>query len=231
MERLIRDVLKANLDLPRYGLVTFTWGNVSAIDRSRGIVVIKPSGVAYEEMNEEHMVVMELDGKVIHGRFRPSSDTKTHLEIYRSFAAVGGIVHTHSRWATIWAQAGREIEAYGTTHADYFYGRIPCTRQLTHEEIEGEYEANTGKLIVETLQGAALDAAAMPGILVNGHGPFAWGKSAADAVHNAVVLEEVAMMALHTLQLAPGRQAVEQVLLDKHYFRKHGSNAYYGQAK
>lgn len=230
MDKLIRQVWEANLDLPRYGLVTFTWGNVSAIDRSRGLVVIKPSGVAYEGMTEQHMVVIDMDGKVVQGDCRPSSDTETHLEIYRNFSDVNGVVHTHSRWATIWAQTGRPIEAYGTTHADYFYGQIPCTRKLTREEIADEYERNTGKVIVATFHERNIDAAAVPGVLVSGHGPFAWGKSGKEAVHNAVVMEEVAMMAVHTLQIAPDCQPLEQVLLDKHYFRKHGSNAYYGQA-
>lgn len=230
MDKLIRQVWEANLDLPRYGLVTFTWGNVSAIDRSRGLVVIKPSGVAYEGMTEQHMVVIDMDGKVVQGDCRPSSDTETHLEIYRNFSDVNGVVHTHSRWATIWAQTGRPIEAYGTTHADYFYGQIPCTRKLTREEIAEEYERNTGKVIVATFHERNIDAAAVPGVLVSGHGPFAWGKSGKEAVHNAVVMEEVAMMAVHTLQIAPDCQPLEQVLLDKHYFRKHGSNAYYGQA-
>jgi len=229
MDKIIREVWEANLDLPKYGLVTFTWGNVSAIDRTRGLVIIKPSGIAYEEMTEKHMVVVDLDGKVIQGDCRPSSDTETHLEIYKAFSGVGGVVHTHSRYATIWAQASKGIPAFGTTHADYFYGEIPCTRKLTAEEIHTDYEKNTGKVIVETFHNTSIDPVAVPGVVVSGHGPFTWGKSGHDAVHNAVVMEEVAMMALHTLQLTSNCTSLEQVLLDKHYFRKHGSNAYYGQ--
>lgn len=229
MEKLIREVLDANLDLPKYGMVTFTWGNVSAIDRSRGLVVIKPSGVPYEVMGEKHMVVVDLDGKVVQGDCRPSSDTDIHLEVYKAFGKVGGVVHTHSRWATVWAQANRGIPAFGTTHADYFYGEIPCTRILTAEEINTGYEKNTGKVIIETFCERSIDPIAVPGVLVSGHGPFAWGKNSQDAVHNAVVIEEIAMMAMNTLQLNSSCQSLEQVLLDKHYFRKHGSNAYYGQ--
>lgn len=231
MDKLIREVLDANLDLPKYGMVTFTWGNVSAIDRSRGLMVIKPSGVPYDVMGEQHMVVVDLDGKVVQGDYRPSSDTDIHLEIYKAFPEVGGVVHTHSRWATIWAQASRGIPAFGTTHADYFYGEIPCTRNLTAEEINTRYEQNTGKVIIETFQQRSIDPIAVPGVLVSGHGPFAWGKGGKDAVHNAVVLEELAMMAMNTLQLNTACQSLNQVLLDKHYFRKHGSNAYYGQGK
>ena len=231
MNSWIQEVLEANLSLPAYGMVTFTWGNVSAVDRKRGLVVIKPSGVAYEEMKLEHMVVLDIDGRVVQGSCRPSSDTQTHLEIYRSFPGVGGVVHTHSRWATAWAQAGRGIPAFGTTHADYFYGEIPCTRPLNAAEIREDYEINTGKVIVETFLSRKIDPAAVPGALVSGHGPFAWGKNAHDAVHNAVVQEEVAMMAFQTLQLAPGCPPIDQVLLDKHYLRKHGTNAYYGQGK
>ncbi|MBP2628081.1 MAG: L-ribulose-5-phosphate 4-epimerase [Firmicutes bacterium] len=231
MDKLIREVLDANLDLPKYGMVTFTWGNVSAIDRSRGLIVIKPSGIAYDIMEERHMVVVDLDGNVVQGDYRPSSDTDTHLEIYKAFPKIGGVVHTHSRWATIWAQASRGIPAFGTTHADYFYGEIPCTRNLTAEEINTAYEQNTGKIIIETFHERFIDPSAVPGVLVSGHGPFAWGKSGQEAVHNAVVMEEVAMMAMNTLQFNPNSQSLEQVLLDKHYFRKHGSNAYYGQKK
>lgn len=231
MDKLIREVLDANLDLPKYGMVTFTWGNVSAIDRSRGLMVIKPSGIPYDVMGEQHMVVVDLDGKVVQGDYRPSSDTDIHLEIYKAFPKVGGVVHTHSRWATIWAQASRGIPAFGTTHADYFYGEIPCTRNLTAEEVNARYEQNTGKVIIETFQQRSIDPIAVPGVLVSGHGPFAWGKGGKDAVHNAVVLEELAMMAMNTLQLNTGCQSLNQVLLDRHYFRKHGSNAYYGQGK
>ena len=227
----IKSVLEANLDLPRYGMVTFTWGNVSAIDRERGLVVIKPSGVSYENMKAEHMVVVDLDGKVIQGNYRPSSDTDTHLVLYREFPAIGGVVHTHSRWATAWAQAEKGIPAFGTTHADYFYGEIPCTRNLSNAEIDTGYEENTGLVIVETFRKRNIDPKAVPGVLVSGHGPFAWGKDAHDAVHNAVVMEEVAMMAFQTLQLNPLIEGISQNLLDKHYLRKHGSNAYYGQVK
>ena len=227
LEHLKEQVCKANLELPRYGLVTFTWGNVSAIDRASGLVVIKPSGVEYDEMTADDMVVVDLDGKVVEGRYKPSSDTPTHLVLYKAFSNIGGIVHTHSRWATAWAQAGRGIPAYGTTHGDYFYGEIPCTRKMTPAEIGGAYEAETGNVIVETF--AASDADAIPAVLVHSHGPFAWGKDAHEAVHNAVVLEEVANMALHTEQLNPQIPSMQQELLDKHYLRKHGKNAYYGQ--
>ena len=229
MDKLIREVLEANLELPKAGLVVFTWGNVSAIDRARGLVVIKPSGVPYDGMGVEHMVVIDLDGKVISGDFKPSSDTDTHLEIYRSFPDIGGIVHTHSRWATIWAQACVGIPAYGTTHADYFYGEIPCTRKLTKDEIGASYELNTGKVIVETFVSRGIDPIAIPGVVVAGHGPFTWGKNAADAVHNAIVMDECAMMAINTQLVNPKIQPIEQDLLDKHYLRKHGKNAYYGQ--
>ena len=229
MKDWIQDVLAANLALPKYGMVTFTWGNVSAIDRKRGLVAIKPSGVPYENMLPEHMVVVGLDGKVVQGTCRPSSDTATHLEIYRAFPSVGGVVHTHSRWATAWAQTGKGIPALGTTHADYFYGEIPCARSLNREEIETDYEINTGRVIVQTFQEKGLDPLAVPGVLVSGHGPFAWGRDAHDAVHNSVVLEEVAMMALQTLQLRPDIPPIDQALLDKHYLRKHGKDAYYGQ--
>ena len=230
MKEWIESVLEANLALPKYGMVTFTWGNVSSIDRARGLVVIKPSGVAYDGMTIEHMVVIDLAGNVVQGNCRPSSDTATHLELYRSFPAIGGIVHTHSRWATAWAQSGRGIPAFGTTHADYFYGEIPCARPLSEAEIRSDYELNTGKVIVDTLVSRGIDPTAVPGVLVSGHGPFAWGRNAEDAVHNAVVMEEVAMMALQTLQLNPEAMPIDQMLLDKHYMRKHGKDAYYGQA-
>ena len=230
MKEWIQSVLEANLALPKYGMVTFTWGNVSSIDRARGLMVIKPSGVAYDGMTIEHMVVVDLAGKIVQGNCRPSSDTATHLELYRSFPSIGGVVHTHSRWATAWAQSGRGIPAFGTTHADYFYGEIPCARPLNEAEIRSDYELNTGKVIVDTLISRGIDPVAVPGVLVSGHGPFAWGRNAEDAVHNAVVMEEVAMMALQTLQLNPAAMPIDQMLLDKHYLRKHGTDAYYGQA-
>ena len=222
-------VLCANLDLPKHGLVTFTWGNVSGIDRERGLVVIKPSGVSYEKMAVGDLVVLDLDGNPIEGSLRPSSDTPTHLALYRQYAAIGGIVHTHSTHATAWAQAGRAIPAFGTTHADYFHGPVPCSRPLTKAEVDSEYEANTGKVIIETI--GAANPMEIPGIIVSEHAPFTWGKDAHDAVHNAVVLEEVARMALFTLQISPNRSGVSDYLLDKHYLRKHGANAYYGQSK
>ncbi len=229
LEELKAAVCAANLLLPKHGLVTFTWGNVSGIDRARGLVVIKPSGVAYEGMSPEDMTVVDLDGKIVEGRYKPSSDTATHLELYRAFPACGGVVHTHSRWATSFAQAGRPIPALGTTHADDFYGEIPCTRAMTEAEIAGEYEKETGRVIVETFAGR--DPAAVPAVLVRSHGPFAWGKDAAEAVHNAVVLEEAAFMAFHALMLSPAQPPIPQALLDRHYLRKHGKNAYYGQDK
>lgn len=219
-------VLKANLELVKQGLVIFTWGNVSSIDRERGYVVIKPSGVAYEDMTAEDMVVVDLDGRVVEGKLRPSSDTPTHLILYRAFPHIGGIVHTHSSWATAWAQAGKPIPALGTTHADYFYGPVPCTRKLTETEIQSAYEAETGNVIVETFRN--LDPTAVPGVLVNNHAPFTWGKNPNEAVHNAKVLEEVAKMAWVTLQINP-TATIDQFLLDKHYLRKHGKDSYYGQ--
>ncbi len=227
LEELKQQVLEANLLLPKHDLVTFTWGNVSAIDREKGLVVIKPSGVSYETMKASDMVVVDLEGKVVEGSLRPSSDTPTHIELYKAFPAIGGIVHTHSRWATSFAQAGISIEPLGTTHADYFYGPIPCIRSLTDEEIKGEYEKNTGLVIAQAFKG--IDPAAVPGCLVRNHGPFAWGKNAKEAVHNAVVMEEVAFMNYHAKTLAPDAPCVSQALLDKHYYRKHGKNAYYGQ--
>ncbi|HCD1616153.1 TPA: L-ribulose-5-phosphate 4-epimerase [Serratia marcescens] len=229
MNELKRQVLAANLSLPAYGLVTFTWGNVSAIDRQSGLVVIKPSGIAYEAMTLEDLVVVDLEGKVREGHRKPSSDTATHLALYRAFADIGGVVHTHSRNATIWAQAGQPIPALGTTHADYFYGDIPCTRPMSEAEIAGDYEGETGKVIIETFNQTGRDPQQVPGVLVYSHGPFAWGKDAADAVHNAVVLEEVAIMAMATRQLAPAIAPMQPELLDKHFLRKHGKHAYYGQ--
>ncbi|MFO7583279.1 MAG: L-ribulose-5-phosphate 4-epimerase [Anaerolineales bacterium] len=230
LETLKEQVFQANLQLPKHGLVTFTWGNVSGIDRTQGLVVIKPSGVSYEAMQAADMVVVELEtGKVVEGALKPSSDTPTHLELYKAFPNIGGIVHTHSRWATSFAQAGRGIMPLGTTHADYFYGEIPCTRKMTAAEIQGEYEKETGLVIKETFQDKDPDA--VPAALVYSHGPFAWGKDALAAVHNAVVLEEIAFMNFHTMQLTPEIQPMQQELLDKHYLRKHGANAYYGQEK
>ena len=227
LEALKRQVLEANLLLPKYGLVTFTWGNVSGIDREAGLFVIKPSGVPYEGMTEEDMVVVDLTGKVAEGKWKPSSDTPTHLELYLAFPNIGGVVHTHSRWATSFAQAGRGIPALGTTQADYFYGEIPCTRPMTDAEIRGEYERETGRVIAETFRSRSADD--VPGVLVHSHGPFAWGTDAENAVHNAVVMEEVAFMDYHALTLSPAHTAMQQTLLDKHYLRKHGKNAYYGQ--
>ena len=235
LDTLKQQVLEANLLLPEYGLITFTWGNVSGIDREKGLVVIKPSGVEYNGMTAEHLVAVELEtGKIADGSLSPSSDTATHLILYKAFPDIGGVVHTHSRWATIFAQAGRGIPALGTTHADYFYGEIPCTRKMTSQEITGDYEADTGKVIIERF--AELDPNAIQAVLVHGHGPFTWGKDAREAVHNAVVLEEIAFMAWHDIMLAerssyPDIAPMQQELLDKHYLRKHGKNAYYGQKK
>ncbi|MFG1173140.1 L-ribulose-5-phosphate 4-epimerase [Erwiniaceae bacterium CAU 1747] len=227
---LKEQVLEANLALPEHNLVTFTWGNVSAIDRASGRVAIKPSGVDYEVMTVDDIVVVDLEsGRVIEGSKKPSSDTATHLALYRAFTSIGGIVHTHSRHATIWAQSGLDLPAWGTTHADYFYGRIPCTRLMTPQEIADDYEHNTGEVIIETFRSRDISPAAVPAVLVNAHGPFAWGSDAENAVHNAVVLEEVAYMGIFSRQLAPGIGDMQQVLLDKHYLRKHGANAYYGQ--
>ena len=229
LEKLKQQVLEANLLLPKYGLVTFTWGNVSGIDRETGLVVIKPSGVSYEGMAAEDMVVVDLDGKVAEGKWKPSSDTPTHLALYRAFPGLGGVVHTHSRWATSFAQAGMDIPAMGTTQGDYFYGDIPCTRRMTPQEIAGEYELETGNVIIETFREREVDPVQVPAVLVQSHGPFAWGKDAMDAVHNAVVLEEVAFMDWHAMTITPLAQRMQQELLDKHYLRKHGSGAYYGQ--
>lgn len=229
LEELKQKVYEANMLLPKYGLVTFTWGNVSAIDRASGLFVIKPSGVDYEVMKPEDMVVVDLDGKVVEGSLNPSSDTPTHLELYKGFPGIGGVVHTHSAYATSFAQSGRDIPCYGTTHADYFYGPIPCARCLTKEEIDEAYELNTGKLIVGEFKRLNKDPEAVPAVLCKNHGPFAWGKDAMNAVHNAVVLEEVAKMALFTEQINKYVAPAPKELQDKHYFRKHGANAYYGQ--
>jgi L-ribulose-5-phosphate 4-epimerase len=230
LERLKELVFQANLLLPKHNLVTFTWGNVSGIDREQGLMVIKPSGVPYDGMKAEDMVVVEMEtGKVVEGRLKPSSDTPTHVELYQAFPNIGGIVHTHSRWATSFAQAGRGIMALGTTHGDYFYGEIPCTRKMTKGEIEGEYEKETGLVIKETFQGKDPDA--IPAVLAHSHGPFTWGTDPMGAVHNAVVLEEIAFMNFHAMMLEPSLPSMQQELLDKHYLRKHGASAYYGQKK
>ena len=229
LENLKEKVLQANLQLPEYDLVKFTWGNVSAIDRALGLVVIKPSGLPYKSMTAEDMVVVDLQGNVVEGKWKPSSDMPTHLELYKAFPHCGGIVHTHSRWATIFAQAGKDIPALGTTHGDYFHGSIPCTRPMIREEIAGEYERETGNVIAEVFRIREIDPQAVPAANALSHGPFIWGKDAAEAVHNAVVLEEVALMAWHAMVLAPERTAMQDQLLDKHYYRKHGTNAYYGQ--
>jgi len=227
---LKKRVLEANLLLPHYELVTFTWGNVSEIDREKGVIAIKPSGVDYADMTIDDIVIVDLSNHIIEGTLNPSSDTATHIELYKAFPSIGGIVHTHSRNATIWAQAEMDIPALGTTHADYFYGDIPCTRKLTKGEIAVDYEKNTGLVIIEEFSKRKVDARAMPGVVVSGHAPFCWGKNAHDAVHNAVVLEEISAMALATRQLNPVI-TIQQELSDKHYFRKHGTNAYYGQKK
>lgn len=228
LEKLKEEVLKANLMLPEYGLVTFTWGNVSARDAETGLMVIKPSGVSYKEMTSDNMVIVDIKtGESVEGNYRPSSDTPTHLELYRRYNNLGGIVHTHSRWATSFAQAGLGITPMGTTHGDYFYGEIPCTRDMTPEEIKGEYEKETGKVIIETF--GSIDPLTVPAVLVKNHGPFAWGKDPFEAVHNAVVLEEVAFMNFHALMLNSNASDLSKELLDRHYLRKHGKNAYYGQ--
>ena len=229
LEELKQQVLEANLLLPKHGLVTFTWGNVSGIDRERGLVVIKPSGVEYDGMKAEDMVVVDLNGNRVEGRYKPSSDTPTHVALYKAFPTLGGVIHTHSRWATSFAQAGRGIPAYGTTQGDYFYGEIPCTRKMTPAEIGGEYELETGSVVIETFRDRHIDPDQVPAVLVHSHGPFAWGTDPMNAVHNAVVLEEVAFMAFHALALEPGLPPMQQELLDKHYLRKHGPGAYYGQ--
>jgi L-ribulose-5-phosphate 4-epimerase len=229
LEELKIKVYEANMELPKRGLVTYTWGNVSAIDRATKLFVIKPSGVDYDTMSPDDMVVMDLEGNKVEGKYKPSSDTPTHLELYRRYEEIGGIVHTHSPEATSWAQAGRSIPLYGTTHADYFYGETPCARSLTPEEINGEYERNTGLVIIETFDERGLNPMYTPGVLCTNHGPFTWGKDAAEAVHNAVVLEEVAKMALKTELINPDVKVAPDCIRDKHFFRKHGENAYYGQ--
>ena len=229
LEQLKKEVYEANMLLPKYGLVTFTWGNVSGIDREQGLFVIKPSGVEYDKLTPDDMVVMSLTGEKIEGKYKPSSDTATHIEIYKAFPYVGGVVHTHSSYATSWAQAGRGIPCYGTTHADYLYGEIPCVRNLTQEEIDEGYEMNTGKLIVNYFKENNIDPEAMPAVLCKNHGPFTWGKDAHEAVHNSVVLEEVAKMAYRAETINKEIAPAPQELQDKHYYRKHGANAYYGQ--
>jgi len=229
LEQLKKEVYEANMELPKYGLVTFTWGNVSGIDHESGLFVIKPSGVPYEELKVEDMVVVDLEGNKVEGKYNPSSDTATHGVLYQRFPKIGGIVHTHSSWATSWAQSGRSIPCYGTTHADYMYGEIPCVRPLSLEEIKEDYEKNTGILIADEFEFLKIDYLSMPAVLCHYHGPFTWGKDAFDAVHNSVILEEVAKMACRAEQLNPNNQPAPQELQDKHYYRKHGANAYYGQ--
>ncbi len=231
LEQLKQQVLEANLLLPKHGLITFTWGNVSGIDREKGLVVIKPSGVEYDDMCADDMVVVDLEGNVVEGHYKPSSDTPTHLALYKAFPTLGGVVHTHSRWATSFAQAGRGVPAMGTTQGDYFYGEIPCTRKMTPEEIAGQYELETGNVIIETFKQRNIDPAQVPAVLVHSHGPFTWGTDPFNAVHNAVVLEEVAFMDFHAMALTPNLSPMQQELLDKHYLRKHGPGAYYGQDK
>lgn len=229
LEQLKKDVYEANMELVRKGLVIYTWGNVSGIDRETNLMVIKPSGVEYDTMSPDDMVVVDLNGKVVEGNYNPSSDTATHIELYKKYPELGGVVHTHSTWAVVFAQAGLDIPALGTTHADYFYGDIPCTRDLTEQEIRSEYEKNTGKVIIETI--GANGIMEVPGIVVKNHGPFAWGKSPANAVYNAVVMDKVAEMAYKTMELNPRVSKAPEYLLDKHYYRKHGKNAYYGQGE
>ena len=229
LENLKKAVFDANMELPRRGLVTYTWGNVSGIDRETGLVIIKPSGGDYEHLTPDDLVVLSLDGKVVEGKLNPSSDTKTHLELYKAFPQLGGIVHTHSPYAVGWAQAGEDIPCYGTTHADYFYGPVPCARHLTQEELDEDYEKNTGKVIIEEIRKRNIDPVAVPAIICHSHGPFAWGKNAAQAVYHAVVLEEVAKMAAYTRIVKPDAAAAPQHVVNKHYMRKHGPNAYYGQ--
>lgn len=229
LEELKQKVYEANMELPRMGLVIHTWGNVSGIDREKGLIVIKPSGVEYDKLCPEDMVVIDIAGNKVEGKLNPSSDTKTHLEIYKAYPAIGGIVHTHSTNAVAWAQAGRDIPCYGTTHADYFYGPIPCARNLTQEEISEDYERNTGKVIIETFESRGLNTAHTPAVICRNHGPFIWGKDAAEAVYHASVLEEVAKMAMLTERIDPRVNAAPDRIVEKHFMRKHGPNAYYGQ--
>ncbi len=229
LEQLKQEVYEANMMLVQHKLIIFTWGNVSGIDREKGLFVIKPSGVSYDELKPEDMVVVDLKGNVVEGNYRPSSDTDTHMALYNAFPNIGGVVHTHSRWATTFAQAKKDIPAFGTTHGDYFYGSIPCTRLMTPAEIGGEYELETGHVIIEEFRSRGIDPDQVPAVLVASHGPFAWGANPMNAVHNAVVLEEVAFMGLNALVLNPSLTSMQQELLDKHYLRKHGANAYYGQ--
>ncbi len=229
LDKLKKEVFNANLELVKQGLVIYTWGNASGIDREKGLVVIKPSGVSYDEMTEADMVVVDLEGNIVEGNLRPSSDTPTHLALYTEYREIGGVVHTHSEWATSWAQAGNDIPCYGTTHSDYFYGDIPCTRKLTDEEINGEYEFETGNVIIETLSERNYRPLEMPGVIVYNHGPFTWGKSPKEAVQNARVLEEISKMAFRTEELNRTVKPIDKTLLNKHYLRKHGTEAYYGQ--
>lgn len=231
LEALKQAVYEANMALPKHHLVTFTWGNVSGIDRESGLMVIKPSGIDYDDLRPEQLVVLDLDGKVVEGDLNPSSDTKTHIELYKAYPTLGGIVHTHSPYAVGWAQAGMDIPCYGTTHADYFYGPVPCTRSLTAQEVDEDYEKNTGKVIIETFDGRGINPVHVPGVICANHGPFAWGKDAAQAVYHAVVLEEVAKMAIYTRLVAPDAAPAPRHVQDKHFMRKHGPNAYYGQKK
>ncbi|MEH7360088.1 MULTISPECIES: L-ribulose-5-phosphate 4-epimerase [Priestia] len=231
LDKLKEEVFQANLDLPKHGLVKYTWGNVSAVDRDSGLVVIKPSGVTYEKMTAKDMVVVDLDGRVVEGELNPSSDTLTHAVLYKHYPEIGGIAHTHSTWATIWAQAGLDVQAMGTTHADTFYGSVPCARFLTEKEVNDGYEVETGKVIIETFEKRGLDVLAVPGILLQGHGPFTWGKDAKTAVMNSVVLDEVSKMNFFTQKLNGLAEELPQRILDKHYLRKHGQNAYYGQGQ
>ncbi|MEN8905809.1 MAG: L-ribulose-5-phosphate 4-epimerase [Clostridiales bacterium] len=227
LEKLKKKVLDANLSLPLHGLVKFTWGNVSGIDRKSDLIVIKPSGVPYKKLTKDDLVVVDMEGNIVEGNLNPSSDTKTHIVLYKKFPGIGGIVHTHSVWATIWAQAGISIPALGTTHADYFYGSVPCSRKLDTEEINNDYELKTGDLIIETFKD--INYKNMPGVLIRNHGPFCWGKDAETAVHNSVVLEEIAMMAYYSKSINPDIGSIDKELLDKHFLRKHGDNSYYGQ--
>lgn len=229
LEELKQQVLEANQALPKYNLVTFTWGNVSAVSRKDKLMLIKPSGVQYEALKVEDIVVLDFDGNVVEGSLKPSSDTPTHLMLYKNFPDIGGVVHTHAQWSTSFAQAGRSLPPLGTTHADYFYGTVPCTRKMTTDEIQGDYELETGKVIVETFK--EIDPNQVPGVFVHGHAPFTWGKDAMEAVHHSVVLEEAAKMAIQTYSLNSLTNHIDQELLDKHYLRKHGPNSYYGQTK